>query len=300
MENAALLLDQNRSRRAAWQKWAMLSPLLLWLLLFVVAPTAILLVYSFFRGQGNSEVRYTFTIDNYFRCFSRPYLRVFARSLEYAALTTALCLLIGYPVAYFIGRSSERWRNRLLMAVMIPFWTSFLIRTYAWKTILDQQGVLNAVLRTLHIIPGLLSNDFEVLYTPAAVMIALVYTYLPFMILPIYGSVEKLDQSLVEAASDLGAGPMRAFARVILPLTMPGISAGTLMVFVPAVAMFAVTSVMSGGKIRLIGDVIQDQFYAAGDLPFGSALGMVLLGMFIASFYLFTARTSAASSRLLA
>jgi spermidine/putrescine transport system permease protein len=150
------------------------------------------------------------------------------------------------------------------------------------------------ILRAVHVIPGLLGEDFEVLRTPTAVMIALVYTYLPFMILPIYGSVEKLDQSLIEAASDLGASPIYAFWRVILPLTLPGISAGALMVFVPAVAMFAVTHVMSGGTIHLVGDVIQDQFSAAGNIPFGSALGMVLLIAFIVTFYLFTRRAQGA------
>lgn len=273
-----------------WRAWALHAPLLAWLAAFVVVPTGILLVYSVLQNAGNGEVERTFTWANYRLTVAPVYLRVIGRSLGYAALTTAPCAIVGYPVAYYIGRATARRRSRLLMAVMIPFWTSFLIRTFAWKMILDQHGVLNAVLRALHIIPAILGEDFEVLYTPAAVLIALVYTYLPFMILPIYGSVEKLDDTLIEAASDLGAGPARAFWRVTLPLTMPGVGAGALMVFVPAVAMFAVTTVMSGGKIRLIGDVIQDQFSQAGNVPFGSALGMVLLGMFIVSYYAFARR----------
>jgi spermidine/putrescine transport system permease protein len=279
--------------RPRWRAWAAISPLLVWLLAFVIVPTGMLLVYSFFKNAGYSEVERAFTWGNYSLAFSPVYLRIFARSAAYAGLTTVLCALIGYPVAYYIGRAPVGRRNRLLMLVMIPFMTSFLIRTFAWTTILDKHGVLNSVLGALHIIPKLLDENFEVLGTPTAVMIALVYTYLPFMILPIYGSVEKLDESLLEAASDLGAGPARTFARVVLPLTMPGVGAGVLMVFVPAVAMFAVTHVMSGGTIHLIGDVIEEQFGAGGNLPFGSALGMVLLLAFIVTFFLFTRRERA-------
>jgi spermidine/putrescine transport system permease protein len=287
----------DATRRPGWKVWALFSPLLGWLLLFVIAPTLILGVYSFFHYEGNSQVTPGFTLEHYRTALSGVYLFNFLKSSVYAGGTTILCALIGYPVAYYIGRSSPVVRNRMLMLVMIPFLTSFLIRTFAWVIILDQNGVLNTLLRALHIIPGLLGNDFEILRTGTSVMIALVYTYLPFMILPIYGSVEKLDQSLIEAASDLGASPMRTFWRVILPLTMPGVSAGALMVFVPAVAMFAVTHVMSGGRIQLIGDKIEDQFLGqAGNIPFGSALGMVLLIAFIVTFYVFTRRAEGAEA----
>jgi len=171
------------------------------------------------------------------------------------------------------------------MLVMIPFMTSFLIRTYAWFIILHEHGLLNGLLESSGIIPTLFHQPVRLLYTPTAVMLALVYTYLPFMILPIYGSVEKLDGSLIEAAADLGAGPARSFFRVILPLTWPGVSAGILMVFVPAIAMFAITKIMSGGHIRLIGDEIQEQFEAAGDLPFGAALGVALLVLFVVIYW---------------
>lgn len=282
--------DSQPALRPGIRAWALFAPLAAWLVLFVVAPTAILLVYSFFRGVGVGEVEATFTPGNYVRIFGPAYVRIFFRSLEYAGATTGLCALVGYPVAFYIGRAPVGRRNLLLMAVMIPFWTSFMIRTYAWFTILTRDGLLNAVLQSLHVIPLILKSKVEILYTPTAVMITLVYTYLPFMILPIFGSVEKLDASLLEAASDLGAGPLRTFWSVILPLTRPGIAAGVMMVFVPAIAMFAVTGVMSGGKVRLIGDAIQDQFGNAGDLPFGSALGMTLLALFVATF-LFAARS---------
>jgi spermidine/putrescine transport system permease protein len=266
--------------------------LLAWLLLFVVAPTFILFVYSFFRGTGVSEVRGTFTLDNYRRAIGSVYLDVLLRSIAYAGLTTALCLLVGYPVAYHIGRSTTRRRNLLLLLVMVPFLTSFLIRSYAWFAILRDRGVLNSLLESLRIIPAIVPHRLSLLYTPTAVVIGLVYTYLPFTILPIYGSVEKLDESLLEAASDLGAGPLRVLWRIILPLTWPGIAAGILLVFVPSVAMFAVTTIMGGAKIRLIGDVIEDQFTSAGDQPFGSALGILLLLLFLLSFLVFTWRPS--------
>ena len=207
------------------------------------------------------------------------YLGTFWRSAELAGLATLLCLIVGYPVAYFIGRSSAAWRNRLLLLVMIPFWTSFLIRTYAWITILNENGLLNGALKAAHlsmIIPA--SGAF--LYTPTAVVVGLVYAYLPFMILPVYGSVEKLDDSLIEAALDLGAGPVRTLLNVVFPLTLPGVIGGILLVFVPAIGMFAVTDLMSGSRSPLLGSEIENQFGAALNQPLGAALGVTLILMF--------------------
>ena len=256
--------------------------MLAWLLLFVVVPTAFLAVYSLCERDELGRVVFTFTLDNYRRVGDPIYLGIFARSIGYAALTTVLCIVIGFPMAYCIGRAGETWRSRLLLLVMVPFWTSFLIRTYAWITILKQEGLLNAVLTSLHLIPA----PLELLYTPFAVVIGLVYAYLPFMILPIYGSVEKLDPALIEAAHDLGAGPLRVFSSVIIPLTRPGIAAGTLLVFVPAIAMFAVTDLLGGARVPLIGNVIQNQFLQARDWPFGAALGIAFLALFAASYVL--------------
>jgi spermidine/putrescine transport system permease protein len=279
---------------APWLAWLLLSPLLAWLVAFVVAPEVILLVYSFLRAAGPGEVAWSFTLDNYRGLMEPYYGRILLRSIGYAATTTLLCVLIGYPVAYHIGRMSPRWRSRLLVLVMIPFSTSFLIRAYAWFILLMEHGLLKSVLETTRLIPSLFPRDVQLLYTPGAVLIALVYTYLPFVILPVYGSVEKLDVSLLEAAADLGAGPWRAFLRVILPLTMPGVVAGVLLVFVPSVAMFAVTSVMGGGRVLLIGDVIQDQFTSSGgNLPLGAAMGVALLVLFLLSFLLIGRRKDA-------
>jgi spermidine/putrescine transport system permease protein len=267
-------------RTPRWRAWLLLAPMVTWLALFVVVPTALLFVYSFCERDELGRVVFDFTLDNYRRVGDPIYLGIFVRSLGYAALTTVICIVAGFPVAYCIGRASEAWRSRLLLLVMVPFWTSFLIRTYAWITILKQEGLLNALLGSLH----LASAPLDLLYTPAAVVIGLVYAYLPFMILPIYGSVEKLDPALIEAAHDLGAGPLRVFSSVIVPLTLPGIAAGTLLVFVPAIAMFAVTDLLGGARVPLIGNVIQNQFLQARDWPFGAALGMAFLALFAVSY----------------
>jgi spermidine/putrescine transport system permease protein len=257
--------------------WLLLMPLILWALAFVVAPAVIMLVYSFARRGTLGGVVLEFTLENYAGVFDPVYLQIVIRSVIYAGITTAICLAAGYPVAYLIGRAEERWRNLLLMAVMVPFWTSFLIRTYAWVTILKSEGLLNSLLMQFQLI----SEPLQMLYTPGAVVLGLVYTFLPFMILPIYSSVEKLEGSLIEAALDLGAGPVRAFSRVIVPLTTPGIAAGVLLVFVPALGIYAVNDILGGGRVDMIGNIIENQFKGnARNWPFGAALGTTLLASF--------------------
>ncbi len=276
-----------------------MMPLLLWLAAFVIVPTLILLVYSFCQRDELGELVFRFSTENYERVFGYArdeegaliwdptYLRIFGRSLAYAGVTTLLCGIIGYPVAWTIGRAPEARRNLLVTLVMIPFWTSFLIRTYAWILILSENGLLNAFLQSTRLI----SEPFPMLYTPGAVLIGLVYSYLPFMILPIYGSIEKLDYTLVEAALDLGAGPLHVFYHVILPLTRPGIAAGVLLVFVPAIGMFAINDLMGGKRVPMIGNVIQAQFTGqARDWPFGAALGISVVLLFAAAFWLGTRR----------
>lgn len=277
---SALAAAPPDRRRPGWVAWALIAPMVLWLLAFVVVPTGILFVYSFCERDEVGGVIFTFTLDNYRRVLDPVYLWIFARSIGYAGLTTLICVVVGYPVAYTIARAGERRRNQLLLLVMVPFWTSFLIRTYAWITILKQEGLLNGALQAMR----LTDEPLALLYTPTAVVIGLVYAYLPFMILPIYGSAEKLDNSLIEAAYDLGAGPVRAFSNVIVPLTMPGIAAGTLLVFVPAIGMFAITDLMGGAKVPMIGNVIQNQFLQARDWPFGAALGVVFMLMFAVTY----------------
>ncbi|PAW83195.1 MAG: ABC transporter permease [Opitutia bacterium Tous-C8FEB] len=259
--------------------WLLLAPLLAWLALFVVVPALLLLGCSLGERDEFGQVLWGFSLENYARLLDPVYLRIFLRSLGFAALTTGLCLLIGYPVAYHLARAAPRVRELLLLLVMVPFWTSFLVRTYAWMAILREEGLLNALVAWLQ--PAW--APLGLLYTPAAVVTGLVYSYLPFLILPVYASVEKLDGALIEAAHDLGAGPWRVFPTVILPLTLPGIAAGVTLVFVPAVAMFAVTDLLGGARVPLIGNVIQNQFLQARDWPFGAALGVALLGLFLVS-----------------
>src|SRR4029453_735790 len=269
----AAAASQRQPGRAGW---LLLAPLILWSFACVVAPAALMLVYSFANRGTLGGVVLGFTLENYAGVVDPVYLQIVIRSIWYAAITTAICLAMGYPVAYLIGRASEKYRNALLMAVMVPFWTSFLIRTYAWVTILKSQGLLNS----LAIQFGLITEPFEMLYTPGAVVLGLVYTFLPFMILPIYSIVEKLDGAFVEAALDLGAGPLRAFSRVIVPLTAPGIAAGVLLVFVPALGIYAVNDILGGGRVDMIGNIIENQFKTARNWPFGAALGTTLLATF--------------------
>jgi spermidine/putrescine transport system permease protein len=253
-----------------------------------------MLIYSFARRGTLGGVVLGFTLESYQSVVDPVYLQIVIRSIGYAGLTTAICLAAGYPVAYLIGRAELRWRNLLLMAVMVPFWTSFLIRIYAWVTILKSEGLLNSLLVQLQLI----AEPLELLYTPGAVVLGLVYTFLPFMILPIYTSVEKLDGALIEAALDLGAGPLRAFSRVIVPLTSPGIAAGVLLVFVPSLGIYAVNDILGGGRVDMIGNIIENQFKGnARNWPFGAALGTTLLVSFAVIYFYVNRRQRAALLR---
>lgn len=274
-------------RRPDARSWWLLAPLLVWLGAFVVVPAAILVAYSFSTRDELGRVVFEFTLENYRRVFDPVYLGVLARSVGYAAITTAVCVVLAYPVSWHIARSPEPWRQRLLLLVMIPFWTSFLIRTYAWITILKAEGLLNGALQYA----GVIAAPLELLYTPGAVVLGLVYTYLPFMILPLYGSAEKLEPALIEAAHDLGCGPWRTFAEIVLPLTRPGLAAGVMMVFVPSIGMFAISDLMGGARVPMIGNVMQDQFVGqARDKPFGAALGVVFMLLFVFSYLILRRR----------
>ncbi len=269
------------ARRPGWLGWCLIAPLVLWLAAFVVAPFMVLVAYSLAHRGGLGAVEFGFTLEHYQRALEPVYLGILGRSVGYAAVTTILCLAFGFPVAWFIARRPPPWRERLLLLVMVPFWTSFLMRTYAWIAILKTDGLLNATLQAARVTPA----PLELLYTPVAVLVGLVYAYLPFMILPIYASAEKLDPALVEAAHDLGAGPLRVFAEVIGPLTRPGIAAGVLLVFVPSIGMFAVTDLLGGARVQMIGNVIQNQFSKALHFPFGAALGVLFTLLFLLALF---------------
>ncbi len=256
-------------------------PSLVWLGIFFVLPLVGVFAASLGRTTelGTLDLS-TPSLENYQRLITPigvsglVYLNIIIRTLWIAFLTMAICLVIGYPFAFWIARQPERWRNLWLMLVMIPFWTNLLIRTYAWIIILRRDGVLNSLL-----IDGLgvINRPLDLLNTPGALLLGLVYGYLPFMVLPLYQSIERLDKRMVEAANDLYADPVRAFWRVVFPLTLPGVVAGCILVFIPAVGSYVISNVLGGGKFFLIGNLLEQQFIgASGDKAFGAAFGMVL------------------------
>jgi spermidine/putrescine transport system permease protein len=265
--------------RPSLQGLILISPTLFWLIVFLLIPLALIVVISFGARGTYGNVEYTFNLNNYTRLFDADYASILWDSTWIALLTTVFCLLAGYPLAYYIARTHPIRRSLLMFLVLVPFWTNFLIRIYAWMIILRGEGVLSAVMTALGLMqgPGLWLFEQVQLYTPGAVLISMVYEFIPFMILPLYTSLEKLDPSLLEAAADLGARPWRAFLRVTLPLSVPGIVAGSILVFIPAMGMFVVPDLIGGAKTVMVGNLIRNQFLTARDWPFGAAASMVLM-----------------------
>ena len=224
-------------------------------------------------------IQWSGTLANYISIADPLYLRIFWRSLWMAVLTTVVCLVLGFPLAYLIARAPHRWQGVLLLLVVIPFWTNFLVRTYAWMFILRSEGLLNTVLMEL----GMVERPLNLLFTDTAVVIGLVYGYLPFMVLPLYAALERLDPSLVEAAWDLYASPLRVFTRIVLPLAKPGVVAGCLLVFIPTVGAYVTPDLLGGARTMMIGNLIQHQYLVARDWPFGSALSFILMAGVLAS-----------------
>ena len=251
----------------------LLFPATIWLLIFFIIPLVIVLIYSFLERGTYGGVVWKFTLDNYQRLGQGIYWRIFWRSLFFSLTTTIMCLLIGYPLAYFIATIRPPWRNVLLMLVIIPFWTNFLVRTYAWIVLLRTEGIFNIALQSLQ----LTDKPLTILFTPFAVTIGLVYGYLPFMILPLYATIERFNFYLLEAAQDLGANDLRTFFRIFLPLTIRGIVAGCLLVFIPAFGAFITPDILGGAKTMMVGNLIQNQFIKARNWPFGSALSIALM-----------------------
>ena len=251
----------------------LLFPVIFWLICFFLIPLLSVFAYSFIERGTYGGVQWNFTLENYQRLFDGLYLGILWRSVSTAIVATVLCLILGYPFAYYLARYQPKWRNVLLLLVVVPFWTNFLIRTYAWILILRTEGVLNSLLAFL--VPNF--QPLELLNTPIAVQLGLVYGYLPFMILPLYASLEQLDLRLIEAAQDLGASPRRTFWHVTVPLSLPGILAGSMLVFIPTVGAFITPDLLGGGKVSYIGNVVERQFKSARDWPFGSALSFMLM-----------------------
>jgi spermidine/putrescine transport system permease protein len=269
-------------RRPEARAWTLLAPGGFWLFVFFLVPILIMFVYSVMPRGIYGGVERGFTLEHYARFFDPLYLEVLQRTFLWSVACTAICLVLGYPVAYVIVRS-ERWRNLLLFLVVLPFWTSFLVRTFAMIFLMRDTGLINNWLLKL----GVISEPLTILYTPFAVMAGLVYGFLPFMILPIYASLEKLDLSLLEAAEVLGARPQARFRRVTLPLSMPGVVAGCLLVFIPALGSFLTADLLGGAKQMMIGNLVQNQFSSARNWPFGSAASFIVMALVLAAVMLY-------------
>lgn len=270
-----------RERALAWlyrrpeaRAWSLLLPGTLWLVAFFLVPILIMLAYSMMPRGIYGGVERGFTLEHYRRFFDPLYLEILRRTFVWSVACTVVCLLLGYPVAYIIARGG-RWKNFLLFLVVLPFWTSFLVRTFAMIFLMRDTGLINNWLLKL----GVIGEPITMLYTPFAVMVGLVYGFLPFMILPIYASLEKLDLSLLEAAEVLGARPFERFRRVTLPLSMPGVVAGCLLVFIPALGSFLTSDLLGGAKQMMIGNLVQNQFSAARNWPFGSAASFIVMAL---------------------
>lgn len=269
-------------------RWAVLTLIWGWMLLFVLVPNLLVLVTSFVQRDEVNFVRLVFSLESYQRLFDPLYLQVVVNSLSLAGLATLACLLVGYPFAFALSRLATRQKTLLVLLLMVPFWTNSLVRTFAMKLLIATRGILNEGMLAL----GLIERPLQMLYTDGAVVVGLVYVMLPFMVLPLYAVFEDLREDLLQASSDLGAKPWQTFRHVTLPLTAPGIIAGALLVFLPSLGCFYVTDVLGGARVLLAGNVIKNQFLDARDWPFGasaSVLLSVLMGLLLVA-YSFSAR----------
>ena len=259
-------MKSSNSRKARWGA----IPYVIWMALFTVAPLILIVIYAFSNAEGS------FTVEHF--TGMADYVGIFTRSLGLAAVATVISLLIGYPIAYFISKEKPSTQRFLMMLIMVPMWINFLLRTYAWMSILENTGLLNNFFRSIGLL-DLLGVDFiPMINTPGAVVLGMVYNYLPFMIMPIQSVIVKLDKSLVEAAQDLGCHSALVFRKVIFPLSLPGVLSGITMVFVPCVSTFLISDLLGGGKDMLLGDLIQMQFAGTAYNPYlGSAIALVMM-----------------------
>jgi spermidine/putrescine transport system permease protein len=261
----------------------LLAPASLWLFFMLVVPALGLVALSFATNGPYGKIVWDLGLHNYARALDAKYLPVLVRTLGFAGGATAVCLVLGYPLAYFISFRAGRWRNALLFGLMIPFWSSTLVAFYSWMIVLGKEGLLNTALLKL----GFLSQPLGLLYTPGAVLMGLVYFYLPFCVLPLYASLEKVPRSFIEAAYDLGAGRWTAFFKVTLPLSMPGVIAGCLLTFIPCLGDFLTAEILGGPRYYLLGNLISNQFLMAQDWPFGAALTTILLAGLVGGLWLY-------------
>lgn len=249
-------------------------PYVVWSLIFIVAPIVIILVLSFLKTTNGQTV---FSLDNYKKILNPIYLNIFLHSIILAFISTVLCLILGYPVAYIISKYNFKKRNILILLFILPMWMNFLIKTYAWMAILNTNGILNNILGIFGISP------VKFLYTEGAVLLGMVYNFLPFMVIPIYTVLIKLDQTLIDASYDLGATKLQTFKKVILPLSLPGVISGITMVFMPAVSTFVISRLLGGSKYLLVGNLIEQEITAVGDWNLGSSLAIFMMILILIS-----------------
>jgi len=258
------------------------GPISLWIMLFVFAPLGVVLYFSFLSVGPFGKIVHTFTLENYRLMLKPTYIKVFMRTFLFSFGANMICLLLGYVLAYFIVKRGGRWKTFLMFLVIVPSWTCYLIRLYALKTLVGREGLINGALLSL----GLISSPLNILYTPFAVVLGLVFGWLPFMVLPIYASLEGLDPSLLEAAEDLGASPLRRFFTVTLPLTKGGMFAGTILVFIPCLGEWLVPLLLGGAKVMMAGNLIEEQYIKVGNIPAGSSIGVALTALVVLMIYL--------------
>lgn len=250
------------------------SPYIVWSLIFIVIPLLLIVFFSFTKQE---QGQYVFSLENFERLMDPIYFKVFGRSIWLALLSTIICLLVGYPAAYIIAKVKSSKRDTLILLFILPMWMNFLLRTYAWAAILGKNGIINTVITYLGFSP------INILYTDIAVLIGMVYNFLPFMVLPIYTVLSKMDQDLINAAKDLGANGYQVFTKVVFPLSMPGVASGITMVFMPAVSTFVISKLLGGGQFMLLGNLIEQQFMTVGDWHFGSAVSIFMMIMILLS-----------------
>ncbi len=274
--------QKREKRKLALELLAYLSPIITIVVVFVFAPLAIILFFSFLKSGQYGQIVYAFTFENIAAILGGGYGKIFLQSVYLALQTNLLCILIGYPIAYYITRFGGKWKTLWVFLIIVPSWSSYLIRLYALKTIVGTRGTINSLLINL----GIISEPIQILYTHFAVTMALVFAWLPFMILPIYAALDGLDKSVLEAATDLGATPFRRFFRVTLPLTRGGLLAGSILVFIPTVGEWLVPHIFGGSKIMMAGSLVAHKFTAVGNIPQGSSLAIMLAATLVLILYL--------------
>ncbi len=262
----------------------MIMPTILWMLIFLLAPLVIVVGISFMSKNAHGGVNLPLTAEAYKDMVNSDYLKIFVRSIWLAVKTTIICLIMGYPLAAIIAKSSKKVKPVLVLMIMLPFWINSMIRLYGWMTLLRTEGIINNLLIML----GIIDEPLSMLYTDGAVVLGMVYELLPFAILPLYNSIEKIEPSLLEAACDLGAPKYRSFIRVTLPLTMPGIFAGSIQTFIPALGLFYVSDMLGGGSSMYLGNLIKNQFLSARNWPLGASLSLLLIVITIVLMRLYT------------